>query len=70
MKSTDSKPEAYLRSPWTTRSREISSDSAAVQDIAPIASWKCKMRGKPRDHVSFSVSTAVDNLGSRSPRPE
>jgi hypothetical protein len=62
MKSTDSKPESYLQSPWTTRGCQISRDSAAVPDIAPIASWKCKMRATSRDRVSFSMSTAVDNL--------
>jgi hypothetical protein len=33
-----------------------------VPDIAPIASWKCKMPAESRDSVSFSVSTAADNL--------
>jgi hypothetical protein len=70
MKSTDSKPEAWLRSPRTTRGREISRDSAAVLDIAPIASWKRKMRAKSRDLVSFSVTAVLDELSSRSPWPE
>jgi hypothetical protein len=39
-----------------------------VPDIAPIASWKRKMRAKSRDRMSFSESTAFDNSRPESPR--
>jgi hypothetical protein len=64
MKSTDSK---HAEARFRTFRPHI---SAAVPDIAPIASWKCKMPAKSRDSVSFTVTAAVDNPDSRCSRPE
>jgi len=69
-KSTDSKPEAELRSPWTTRSSEISREFGRAAGNGPIASYRCKMHAESRDRGWFIVTAVLDNLGRRSPRPE